>query len=109
MASIGLILAIPTAGFAVLQSWFQGLILHGGRTRSITEAVVLFLGSSIILLWIGVTSGEVTGIYWGLASFTIAMFLQTLWLWFRSRSDERIARERDDFLTVTSPIASTTD
>jgi hypothetical protein len=44
-----------------------------------------------------------------LASFTIAMFLQTIWLWFRSRSDERVAQQRDDLLTVPSPIASTTD
>jgi hypothetical protein len=109
MASIGLILAIPTAGFAVLQSWYQGLILHGGRTRSITEAVVLFLGSIVILLWIGVAYGEVTGLYWGLASFTIAMFLQTLWLWFRSRPDERVAQERDELLNVPAPVASSTD
>ena len=109
MATIGLMLAIPTAGFAVLQSWFQGLILHGGRTRGITEAVILFLGSSIIMLWIGVSSGEVPGLYWGLASFTIAMFLQTLWLWFRSRPDERVVRERDALLSVPAPIASTTD
>ncbi len=109
MASIGLMLAIPTAGFAVLQSWFQGLILHGGHTRSITEAVVVFLGSIVILLWIGVTLGEVTGLYWGLGSFTIAMLLQTVWLWFRSRNDERQAQARDDLLAVPTPFPSSTD
>lgn len=109
MASIGLMFAIPTAGFAVMQSWFQGLILHGGRTRSITEAVLLFLVTASILLWVGVTLGEVTGLYWGMAVFTIAMFLQTLWLWFRSRPDERTARDRDELFSIPPPIASTTD
>lgn len=109
MASIGLMIAIPTAGFAVLQSWFQGLILHGGKTRSITEAVVLFLVTCSTFLWTGVTWGQVTGLYWGIGAFTLAMFLQTLWLWYRSRSDERIAQERDNLITVATPISSTTD
>jgi hypothetical protein len=109
MAAIGLMIAIPTAGFAVLQSWYQGLILHGGRTRGITEAVVLFLASCSALLWFGVTSGQVTGLYWGLAAFTVAMFLQTLWLWFRSRKNERTALERDNLITMPAPLASPSD
>ncbi|MGW8144775.1 MAG: hypothetical protein ACWGN2_10295 [Anaerolineales bacterium] len=109
IASIGLMLAIPTASFAVLQSWFQGLILHGGYTRSITEAVVIFIFTSSILFVIGVRLGQVTGLYWGMATFTIAMFMQTLWLWYRSRTVERIAQERDNLFTVPSPIASPSD
>ena len=109
MAVIGLMIAIPTAGFAVLQSWFQGLILHGGRTRGITEAVVLFLVTCSAFLWIGVTRGLVTGLYWAMAAFTMAMFLQTLWLWYRSRSDERVAQERDNLFVVPAPIGSSAD
>jgi hypothetical protein len=109
MASIGLMLAIPTAGFAVMQSWFQGLILHGGHTRSITEAVVIYLCTSSGLLVIGVTLGRMSGLFWGMATFTIAMFLQTLWLWYRSRPVERVAHERDNLFTIPAPIASPTD
>lgn len=109
MAVIGLVIAIPTAGFAVLQSWFQGLILHGGRTRGITEAVVLFLVTCSSFLWIGVTRGQVTGLYWGMAAFTVAMFLQTLWLWYRSRPVERDAQERDNLIAVPAPIGSSMD
>ncbi len=109
MAVIGLMIAIPTAGFAVLQSWFQGLILYGGRTRGITEAVVIFLVSCSILLWIGVTRGLVPGLYWGMAALTVAMFLQTLWLWFRSRLAERGVQQRDNLSALPSPIASPTD
>jgi hypothetical protein len=109
LAVIGLMIAIPTAGFAVLQSWFQGLILFGGRTRGITEAVVIFLVSCSAMLWTGITWGRITGLYWGMASFTIAMFLQTLWLGFRSRLAEQGVQERDNLIAIPSTIASTTD
>ena len=109
LAVLGLVIGIPTAGFAVLQSWFQGLLLHGGRTRAITEAVVLFLVTSSAFLWFGVTWGEYTGLFWAMASFTIAMLLQTLWLWFRSRPEERIVQERDNLFSVPAQIASSSD
>ena len=106
MGVTGLIIAIPTAGLAVLQSWYQGTILYGGRTRGITEAVVIYLVTSIGLLWAGVTWGQIPGLYWGLASFTIAMFTQTIWLWFRSRPDERMVQERDNSLASLAPVES---
>jgi hypothetical protein len=109
LAAVGLTIAIPTAGLAVLQSWFQGLILHGGRTRSITEAVVLFLVTCSAFLWFGVTRSQITGLYWGMAAFTVAMLLQTLWLWYRSRPDERVAQERDKLIAVPAPIGSAID
>ncbi|MGB3702613.1 MAG: hypothetical protein WA997_15200, partial [Anaerolineales bacterium] len=109
MAVIGLVIGIPTAGFAVLQSWFQGLLLHGGRTRGITEAVVLFLITCSSLLWIGVRWGEYTGLFWAMASFTAAMLLQTLWLWYRSRPEERIVQERDNMISLATPMAVSSD
>lgn len=109
MAVIGLAIGIPTAGLSVLQSWFQGLLLHGSRTRAITEAVVLFLVSCSALLWIGVTWGEYTGLFWAMASFTAAMVLQTLWLWFRSRPEERLVQERDNLLTIPTAASSSSD
>ena len=36
-------------------------------------------------------------------------FLQTLLLWYRSRSDERVAQERDNLIAVPSPIGSSAD
>ena len=106
MGVTGLIIAIPTAGLAVLQSWYQGTILYGGRTRGITEAVVIYLVTSTGLLWAGVTWGQITGLYWGLAAFTIAMIFQTIWLWFRSRPDERMVQERDNSLASLAPVES---
>ena len=103
MAVIGLILAIPTAGLTVFQSWFQGLLLHGGHTRGITEAVVVFLLTSTIVLWIGVTWGQVVGLYWAMGTFTLAMITQTLWLWLLSRPADQVVQERDDDLVIFTP------
>jgi hypothetical protein len=106
MAVLGLMIAVPTAGLSVLQSWYQGLILHGGRTRGITEAVIVFLVICTALLGTGVTWGRVTGLYWALAAFTIAMLMQTIWLWFRSRHNERLVQERDQATMRLAPSES---
>jgi hypothetical protein len=37
------------------------------------------------------------------------MLLQTLWLWFRSRPEERIVQERDNLFSVPAQIASPSD
>lgn len=109
MAVIGLALGIPTAGFAVLQSWFQGLLLHGGRTRAITEAVLLYLVTCSAFLWLGVLRSEYAGLFWAMASFTTAMLLQTLWLWFRSRAEERFVQERDNMFSIPAMIPGSSD
>lgn len=77
-------LAMPAA--AVYQSWYQGAILHSRKTQAITEAVVIFLISISIMLWTGVLLQQWTGLFIGLGAMSIAMVLQTTWLWWRSRS-----------------------
>ena len=109
MAVIGLAIGIPTAGFAVLQSWFQGLLLHGGRTRAITESVVLFLAACSAFLWFGVYWANYAGLFWAMASFSAAMLLQTIWLWFRSRPEERLVQDRDNLILSPAELASSTD
>jgi O-antigen/teichoic acid export membrane protein len=108
MAIIALLIAIPTPGLAVLQSWFQGILLHGGRTRAITEAVVVFLVTCTALLWAGVTRGQIIGLYWGIAAFTISMLIQTIWLWIRSRPDERNIQQRDDNFSLQTQLERAT-
>ena len=82
-------LLIPLPALAVYQSWYQGVILYGRRTRAITEAVVIFLVSNSALLWAGVVWGEAPGLFVGLAAFTIGTIAQTGWLWYRSRLIKR--------------------
>jgi hypothetical protein len=98
LALAGMWIALPMPGLNVIQSWFQGVILHGQRTRGITEAVVVFLVTAGVILWGGVIWGAITGLFVGLAAFDIAMLAQTLLLWHRSRPALQAAAERDEQL-----------
>ena len=71
---------------STLQSWFQGAILHSRRTRGITEAVVIYLAASALVLGAGVVWQGVSGLYIGLAGLVFATAVQTAWLWRRSRA-----------------------
>lgn len=68
----------------VWQSWYQGAITYSRQTQGITEAVMLFLLVSCLILWSGVMWGEVTGIYVGLSAVSVAFLFQVLWLRYRS-------------------------
>jgi len=92
----GLWLALLMPAVAVLQSWYQGLIVHSRRTRGITEAVVIHLIMSGLVLWGGVLWGRTTGLYVGLAAVSVGRLVQTGWLWYRSRPAERLIEKRDD-------------
>ncbi|HEX6303160.1 MAG TPA: hypothetical protein VFZ76_03155, partial [Anaerolineales bacterium] len=109
LALVGMWIALPMPGLNVLQSWFQGVILNGKRTRGITEAVAIFLVTAGIILGSGVLWGQLTGLFVGLAAFDIAMLTQTFWLWYRSRQPLQDAFERDnryiDFQSVDAPAA----
>lgn len=98
LALAGMWIALPMPGLNAIQSWFQGVILHGKRTRGITEAVVVFLVTAALILSAGVLSRAVIGLFVGLAAFDLAMLTQTIWLWHRSRPALRAAAERDEQL-----------
>lgn len=85
MARRGLWIAIVMPIFSVLQSWFQGNILHSQKTRGISEAVVVFLITIGIVLGIGIAWNQITGLYVGLAAYVLGYGTQNVWLWLRSR------------------------
>lgn len=84
-AQNGLWLALLIPGLNTLQSWYQGAILTSKRTRGITEAVIVFIITICIILWLGVKWSRISGLYIAIIAFEIGMLVQTLWLWFRSR------------------------
>jgi hypothetical protein len=88
---------------AVLQSWYQGALLHSHRTKAITEAVVVYLFVNIATLSLGVLSANVIGLYIGLASFVLSTFIQTVWLWFRSRGAIDAVNQRDELMISIPP------
>jgi hypothetical protein len=103
LARQALWLAIPIPAFNVLQSWYQGAIVHSRRTRGITEAVAIFLLTNSAILWAGVRWGEVIGLYVGMAAFSAGGLAQTLWLWYRSRPAMRAVEADDASTTLLQP------
>jgi hypothetical protein len=100
LAQIGIWITLPMPAMAVLQSWYQGAILHSHQTRGITEAVLIYLFVSIATLTLGVLWGKAIGLYIGLASFVLSTFIQTLWLWYRSRQAIFAVHQRDAIQAV---------
>jgi hypothetical protein len=96
MARPGLWLMLPLPMLVAMQSWYQGTIMAGRKTRGITESLAVFLIVSAAVLWAGVTLGTFTGLHVGLAAFTLASAAQTLWLWIRSRGPMQAAEAHDD-------------
>ncbi len=95
LAHTGLWLALLLPGFNVLQSWYQGALVHSRSTRGVTEAMGIFLLVTSTALWVGVVWGDMTGIYIGLVAFGLGSLTQTIWLWYRSRPVMRHLDERD--------------
>ena len=95
LAHRGLWVGLLIPGLTVLQSWYQGTIVHSRRTRGVTEAVAIFLLTSSAILWGGVAWGQMTGLYVGLAALGVGALVQTAWLWQRSRPAMRAVQARD--------------
>lgn len=82
---VGLWIGLPLPALNMLQSWFQGALVHGKKTRGIPEAVSIYLVSVSLLLAGGVVWGEMTGLYIGMGALGLAQIAQTFWLWHKSR------------------------
>lgn len=96
LAHRGLWIALPWPALNVLYSWYQGAIVHSRRTRGITEAVVIYLVISSVILWAGVGWGQMVGLYVGMAAFVGGVVAQTAWLWHRSRPAVQSVEQRDE-------------
>lgn len=75
--------AIFLPALTVLESWFQGILVHSHQTNGIIEAVALYLLVSATILGGGIYLGTVTGIYMGYIAAACGLLIQTLWLRFR--------------------------
>ncbi len=95
LATTALMLAFLMPAMSVIQSWYQGAIVHSHRTRGITEAVVVFLVSITALLGAGIVFGRVSGIYVAITGVTLASIAQNLWLRRRALDAIRAVAQRD--------------
>ncbi len=80
LASIGLWFAVPLPGLSALMSLYQGAIVHGRRTRGITESMVVYLATVFAVLLLGVVSQRWIGLYVGIAASTLGNVTQVAWL-----------------------------
>ncbi len=95
LARSGLWITILLPALAATQSFLQGIIMHSRQTRSITEAVFVYLVSSVAVLGIGVAWGGTQGAFIALASMAVGELLRTAWFYWRSRESRRALRVRD--------------
>jgi hypothetical protein len=79
-------LAVLMPGYQVLQSYYGGALVQARRTRGITEAVAIYVVVAAAALGAGVAWQRFTGIHFAVVAFTLGGLLQTVWLWWRSRS-----------------------
>jgi hypothetical protein len=86
LAENALWFAVLLPGLRVLQSWYQGALMFGERTRGIMESVLLFLAVAVAILVGGAVWGNVAGLYFGMIAFVGGVLVQIAWLRQRSRA-----------------------
>jgi hypothetical protein len=110
LAQTSLWVALLLPGLNVMQSWYQGALVHNRSTRGVTEAMGIFLLITTAILWVGVAWTQIAGLYVGLVAFGVGSLMQTVWLWYRSRPVMRCLAARDagslPLQTASSPIMS---
>lgn len=77
-----------------IQGFHQGILTYARRTERITEAVVINVLVTLVILWAGAAWGGVRGIFVGMGATTVATLFQTGWMWWRSVPLVRELRER---------------
>src|SRR5690606_30312990 len=85
LATVGFSFALLWPALDVLRNLFQGIIVHGRRTRSITESMMVFLAVSGALLAVGTQLQRFPALPYAMASFVLGTAAQVAWLWWRSR------------------------
>lgn len=96
LAQTALLLGLLVPALRALQSWLQGAIVFGGRTRSMMESVVIFVIVTAGLLLAGIQFASHKGLYVGMFAYVLGMAAQTAWLAWRARPLLDQLQRRDD-------------
>ncbi|RMH04255.1 MAG: hypothetical protein D6704_11505 [Nitrospirae bacterium] len=78
-------MAVAIPALAVIESWFQGILVYHQQTHGIIEAVGIYLVASGFLLGLGILYDQIPGLYVGYGATLMGLLMQILWLWRRSR------------------------
>ncbi len=100
LAQTGLWVALLWPPISILRNTFQGVLVNGRKTKSVTESVIVFFLVTGSLLFISTQLGRFPGLFLALVAFQFGYGSQAVWLWFRSRNYLAQIRGRDvDHLT----------
>lgn len=80
LARSGLLFGVVWPTLTVFQSYYQGLLTHSGRTRTITHSVLVSLAVTMLLLGGGTLLGTIPGLFVVTAAFVIGSAVQVAWL-----------------------------
>lgn len=85
LATLGFATALLWPALDVLRNLLQGVIVHGRRTRAITESMGVFLVVSAVLLVVGTQWQAFPALPYAMVAFVLGTAAQVGWLWWRSR------------------------
>ncbi len=89
IAGYGFVAAMLWPLLDVLRNFLQGVAVHGGRTRSVSESMFVFLGVSAAILGIGTAWQAFPALPFAMVAFVAATAAQVGWLWWRARPSLR--------------------
>lgn len=99
LAVVGLLLAVPMPGLSTFQSWYQGAVVHGRRTRAITESMVVYVIVIAATLAIGVLTARLPGLPVAIVALVLGNLAQVLWLRMQAHAAIRAIELRDGAVT----------
>ena len=85
LAGIALLFAAAIPGMTALQSLYQGAVVHGHRTRAVTEAMGIYIGVILAVLATGIAWQGQPGLYFAVGAMALGNAAQLLWLRLRAR------------------------
>lgn len=94
VARIGFAFALVWPPLDVVRNLLQGVVVYGGKTRTIGTSMAVFLVVSAVMLLAGVATQRFVALPYAMVSFVVATAAQVAWLWRGSLPVLRVLRDR---------------
>lgn len=95
LAAAALPLLALTPALSVWQSYWQGALVHSGRTRGVTESMLALLLLTSVVLGVGLAWGRPPGVFFAAGALLAGNTAQAAWLWWRGRHEIARVAARD--------------
>ncbi len=95
MAGVALVVSAAVPGLTALQSFYQGAVVFGHRTRAVTESMLVYIATITAVLAVGVGMQNLAGLHFAVAALAAGNATQLLWLRHRARPLLRELATRD--------------